>query len=301
MVRDRQFEMVGERVIVLNDRVFPLYIIRGEKNFLVDSGVTAMAEVFHQRIEAALEQFAHEGAGKIHTLLLTHTHWDHTGSAYFLQRRYGFNVFGSRHAVGLLRRPKVIGFIDRLNQDFKKMKNVESDSRFDQLEDMESVSQGDRIPVDSHSYLEVIETPGHTRCSVAYLLQPDRILFLGDASGVMEPNRAIKPLFLSSYLEYEASIRKLMALDVEVLAFPHNRVVRGRERVSKHFQNALTRARAVKELIREHLRKGDDITKVAEMLCDREFPNPTLLGPRESIMINMEMLVKVIKKAFPDS
>lgn len=297
MVQTRELETIGSRrqVILLHDKLFPLYIVRGDRNFLIDSGPAVYGDIFHERITNVLNAFGTSAGERIDTLLLTHTHWDHTGAAYYLQRKYGFNILASRQAVKLLEKSKVTGFIDRLNQGYKEMMNVVSDIRFGQLENMEMVGEGDRIPVDSGSYFEVIETPGHTKCSAAFLLHPDRILFHGDTAGLRERDNSIKPLFLSNYDEYEDSLKRLIDIEAEVLAFPHNRFIKGKEKVKTYLRDSLERTRHVKEEILKILQEEQDTKTVAEILYEREFPEPSLLGPKESFIISLEAMVKAVK------
>ena len=297
MVQTRELETIGSRrqVILLHDKLFPLYIVRGDRNFLIDSGPAVYGDIFHERITHALNTFGTSPGERIDTLLLTHTHWDHTGASYYLQREYGFNILASRQAVKLLERSKVTGFIDRLNEEYRKTVNVDSDIRFGQLENMEMVKEGDKIPVDSGSYFEVIETPGHTKCSASFLLYPDRILFHGDTAGLRERDNSIKPLFLSNYDEYEDSLKRLIDIEAEVLAFPHNRFIKGKEKIKTFLRNALERTRHVKEEIVKILQEEQDTKKVAEILYEREFPEPSLLGSKESFIISLEAMVKAVR------
>lgn len=296
MAAIKEFETFGKRVQVLrvNDNLFPLYIVKGEKNFLIDSGVTARAEVFHERIEKALKESSHSASNRIDTLLLTHSHWDHTGAAYYLQQVYNFNVMASLRTVELLQKQKVIGFIDRLNQEYKAMQKETSETRFDRLDKLDDVSGGDIIKVDADNYFEVIETPGHTKCAVSYLLHPDNILFMGDSAGLLEKDGSIKPIFLSSYSEYECSLRKLMTLEVEAMAFPHNRLLFGNDKVKKYLQDSLARTQEVKGEILKILKDEKDTSRIAETLYQQEFPITSIMGPKEAMMINLEAMVKAV-------
>lgn len=300
MANIKEIEIFGKHAPVLRvyDKLFPLYIVKGEKNFLIDSGVTARAELFHERIEKALKETGPSGAQRqrIDTLLLTHTHWDHTGAAYYLQQKYNFNIIASRRAVELLQKQKVVGFIDRLNQEYKIMLQEVSDTRFDRLDKLEPVSGGDTIRVDAENYFEVIETPGHTKCAVSYLLRPDNILFMGDSAGLLEKDGSIKPIFLSSYSEYEDSLKKLMSLEVEAMAFPHNRFLTGSDKVKKYLQDSLARTQEVKEEILKILKEEKDVVKIAETLYQREFPITSIMGPKEAMMINLEAMVKAVAR-----
>ena len=82
MPKPREFETIGPRkqVVVLYDKLFSLYIIKGDQNFLVDCGVTTYAENFRKRIAAALQDHPNtkhpntkQPNKTINTLLLTHS------------------------------------------------------------------------------------------------------------------------------------------------------------------------------------------------------------------------------------
>ena len=294
MVKKREFDFIDEheQVIVIYHKVFPVYIVKGEKNFLIDSGATAKAEQLHTAVNRAL------AGGSIHSLLLTHSHWDHTGSASYLQEKYGFDIYASRRAVMLLQKPKVIDVIRQMNQDYKKTVNDTSEIPVNMPENLNPLVEGDKIRVDSDSYFQVIETPGHTKCSVSYLLHPRGILFPGDAAGLREQDGSIKPIFLSSFNEYVQSQQKLIALDAEVLAFPHNTVIKGKDKVKEYLRKSLERTHEVKDKILTLLKKGQEIPVIAETVYMQEFPGPTLLGPKESMIANFEAIVKAVEKEF---
>ncbi len=291
---NKKFEQVAENVVLLCDKMFPLYLITGERNFLMDSGVTTRGEDFFQRITRTLTELTGDESAGIDTLLLTHSHWDHAGAAYYLQSKFDFDVLGSHRTVELLAKDKVIGFIDRLNRDYKKMCNDTSDRSFGRLTKMRGVGEGDKIPVSGDRYFDVFATPGHTKCSTSYLLQPEGVLFPGDASGVLEQTGGFKPLFLSSYTNYTDSIRKLIELNANILALPHNRYVKGAAKVKQHLEGALTKTEETRDLILGFLKEEPDVAKIAETIYRKEFPKPTLMGPREALMINLEAMVKSV-------
>ena len=297
MVRERNFEQLNQNLILMPDRMFPLYIITGSKNFLIDSGSIVKAREFAQRIPATLEELGIENP-VIHTLILTHTHWDHTGAASELQKKFNFDVVCSARGEELLQKDKVVQYINRMNQDHKKLENDTSSTQFEKLERLVPVKEGDRIMIDDFSYLEVYETPGHTRCSVSYLLQPWKILFPGDATGVTEQTGVLRPLFLSGYIDYENSILKIMSLQVEVLAFPHNRLIKGKERVREYLEFSLNRAREIKGRILGFLEDGMAVPIIVETLYKTEFTKPTVMGPREALTTNLEAMVNAIRKEF---
>jgi glyoxylase-like metal-dependent hydrolase (beta-lactamase superfamily II) len=288
----KKFDSITYDVLLFHNKTFPLYIIKGDKNFLIDAGVTTLASTFVEDIKSQL------GENKLDTLLLTHSHWDHTGAASILQETFNFDVKGSQRAVDLLQKPKVIKFINRLNQDYKDQLDDESDAAFTLLKDLSPVKEGDRVEISAGRFIEVFETPGHTQCSASYLLHPEMILFPGDAAGVVETDGSVKPLFLSSYKNYEDSLKKLINIEAEVLAFPHNRYLRGKDVVAGYLARSLERTQQTKDEILTMLSKTDDYDVIAEELMRKEFPKPTLLGPREALMINFKAMANAVNREF---
>jgi glyoxylase-like metal-dependent hydrolase (beta-lactamase superfamily II) len=296
MVKKRDHEFLENKVIVLYDNIFPLYIVKGEKNFLIDSGIAVRAPDVYERINHVLKEANPEGNDKIDTLLLTHSHWDHTGAAFYLQQKYGFDVIASQRTVELLQKRKVVDIINRMNRGYKELVKSDSDIRFDYLQKLQAVKEGDTIRLDSGSFFEVFETPGHTKCSIAFLLQPEKILFPGDAVGLIDDKGGIRPLFFSNYACYEKSLKKLARLDAAALAFPHNKFIKGKERVKKHLNDALIQALGVKNLILKYLKTEQDTAKITEAIYKHEFSNTTFIGSRETLMENIEVMVKIIAR-----
>jgi hypothetical protein len=92
-------------------------------------------------------------------------------------------------------------------------------------------------------------------------------------------------------------LQKLIQLDAAVLAFPHNRIISGREKVRKYLEDSLAATRSFKEEIRTLLEKEPDITKAAETLYESESSATPLLGPRESYIINIEAMIKAVRQS----
>jgi glyoxylase-like metal-dependent hydrolase (beta-lactamase superfamily II) len=288
MVKRTAVSKLRGNVYVLHDPMFPLYVIRGERNLLVDCGILAKAGEIEKKLDALL------GKEKIHLALLTHSHYDHTGACSLLQEKYGFEIVASQRTKEILENDKAIAFIDDLNQKFKIILDDRSGTVFTKPRDVRGVGENDAIALSDGQTVEVFETPGHTRCSISFLLKPLNILFPGDAAGVVEKTGKLKPLFLSSYSQYEKSLKKLIALEAGMLALPHNHVVRGAEKVREFLAAALDETQKLKDEILVRLRKSEDFALIAESILERDYDAPTIMGPREALLINVTAMVKSV-------
>ncbi|MCI0470856.1 MAG: MBL fold metallo-hydrolase [Candidatus Aminicenantes bacterium] len=298
MVKKREYEFITDNVAILYDDQFPLYIVMGEKNFLIDSGTAPRAPEALTHINDFLDGTGSNQDKKIDALLLTHSHWDHTGGAFFLQQEYGFNVICSQRAADLLAMSKVITVIERMNREYKELIKASHDVPVAALQNIQPVKAGDTIRVAAGSCFEVLETPGHTRCSISFYLRPGKILFPGDALGLMDRCGCIRPVFFSSYLQYEESLKKLGSLDVEVVAFPHNKFIDGKENVKKLFADSLDQAQSVRDHILRLLEDEPDPVRVAAAVGEQDFARTSFIGSRESLLENIGAMVKITAREF---
>jgi len=299
MVKKRNFDFITEGLAVIYQKMFPIYIIIGEKNIMIDSALTANARDIHEKIEELFTQDREWKSKKIDTILLTHSHYDHTGGCSYFQEVYGSHIEASALTANLLKKDKVIGFIESLNREYESLHEIPSGIKFERLAPMGELKEGDRIEIAAGRYLEVYETPGHTRCSISFMLMPDKVLFPGDSLGIIADKAGIRPLFLSSYTAYEASIKKLQKLDVEILALSHNKFIKGKDKVTRHMMKALAGADAFKKDILSRLAKTTDYREIAEDFLTHTLALPTaVMGPKEAVMINLTAMIKAVHKEF---
>jgi glyoxylase-like metal-dependent hydrolase (beta-lactamase superfamily II) len=287
-VKTKNSSNIISNVFVLHDPMFPIYLIHGPKNIMVDCSILAKGA----EIEASLARIL--GKDKLDTVLLTHSHYDHTGTCAYLQAKHHFNILASQRTKEILQNPKAIEFIDKLNQEFKRLLKQDNSMHVAMPENIGAVHEGETIPVSDSQWLQVYKTPGHTRCSLSFLLQPENILFPGDAAGVMEKNSTIKPLFLSSFTQYIGSLEKISALNAEILALPHNQFIKGRKNVQDFFSRSLLETQKLKTKIFQELQISTDFNAIAEKLFAQEYSLPTIDGPREALLINLTAMVKSI-------
>ena len=104
---------IHERISAIPNAWYPAYIIRGdEKNMMIDAGVNLLGPRYLASIKETIGD-----PGHLHYLFLTHSHYDHIGSAYYLSRHIpGLKVGAHERLAGLLQKPSVLEMMNRLNE-----------------------------------------------------------------------------------------------------------------------------------------------------------------------------------------
>jgi glyoxylase-like metal-dependent hydrolase (beta-lactamase superfamily II) len=159
---------------------------------------------------------------RIGLLLLTHCHFDHVGGAAAIRERTRCRVVAhSLDAPFLEEGDNVVtaaswygGRVHPLSVDISL-----SGAR-------ETLEIGGRP-------LEAVHIPGHSPGSLAYLIHSDgkRVLFAQDVHGPLAPS------LLSSEADYQASLRKLLTLEADILCEGHYGVFEGRDEVSRFIES----------------------------------------------------------------
>ena len=189
-----------------------VYLVIDEKELLViDTGMGGNAKKIVKYIEKIGRQ-----PSEISTIVLTHYHMDHAGSAKDLKK-----LTNAKVAVGKEDADFVAG-----KKPFPKAKSlllraVSTLNKPAPVEVAIAIKEGDNI-----GSLTVIETPGHTPGSIALFDQKKKALFVGDTIRFNGTKISSAPEQFTWDSEKEKlSIEKISALDFEVMLPGHGEVL----------------------------------------------------------------------------
>lgn len=268
-------------IYIFVDVEMPVYGIKGQKNYLVDSVFTFLAPKVLEELER--ENFIPD------YLLLTHSHYDHIGSAPVLKKRFpGMKIVASRRTAEVLSKPKAIELIKSFEKEAELLFGEGSSYEFEAFKVDVVVREGDKI-----EEFEVIETPGHTKCSVSFIFPEKRIIFVGDAAGVQEDNGYIRPQFLSSYSDYLGSLTKILKYSLYDLAMGHGGIFQGEE-VKDFLERSIKRTKEFRKEIENLFRQTGNPDRVAELIHEREYKGMGIKQPKEAYMINLKAMIKAV-------
>ncbi len=155
---------ITEEFYALGNPALPSYLLLGDSPVLFDSGMTVMGPLYLQDLKKYLGD-----PHRLTYLFLTHSHFDHAGSAPFLKRNLPrLKVAAGKAAADIFKRPNAIQLIQSLSKPMEeKMKSQGDDLdvtfhglELDRiLEDGEEIRAGRRNPNPGHRHSRA--HPGH--------------------------------------------------------------------------------------------------------------------------------------------
>lgn len=194
-------------------------VASGCEAILVDAGCGGATDLLLANVEStgvALD--------RVHTLLLTHCHFDHTGGAAEIRRRLGCST--AAHHLDASAIEAGDHQVTAADWYDATMNPCPIDVR---------LSGDELLPLESTS-LQVIWIPGHSPGSLAFLMESGgkRVLFAQDVHGPLHP------ALHSNRDDYQASLRRLLDLRADILCEGHYGVFNGADAVARFIRGFLS-------------------------------------------------------------
>lgn len=153
------------------ERFVYMYVLVGENVHLIDTGVDGSDQTLREYLK---ENKIGSPEADVKTILLTHTHPDHIGSAAEIMKySSGCRIYGSaeeREWVENIDKQ----FEDRPIPDFYKL--INKSARLSG-----TIKDGDVLKLEDGMTIHVIESKGHSDGSLSFYWAEERALFTGDA------------------------------------------------------------------------------------------------------------------------
>lgn len=173
--------------------------------YIVSDKITKEAIVIDPAADAdKVIEFLENNQLSLQAILLTHGHFDHILGVEGLKRHFGVKVYVGKAEEPLLSNPD-------WNYSAQVAKHVS-------LIPDELVEEGTQL-VFGPLKCSVIETPGHTRGSVCYYFESEKVLFSGDTLFLESIGRCDLPTGNAQRL-VESIVNELMILPDETIVYP---------------------------------------------------------------------------------
>jgi glyoxylase-like metal-dependent hydrolase (beta-lactamase superfamily II) len=283
---------------ILGTKEYPFYLYRGEHMAtLFEGGIGPTGPV----LEAQLHRLG-IGREELGQLVITHAHPDHVMAVPSVRRlNPDIQVLASVPAAKMLSVEKAVSFFGKMDEALAgalvASNLVESDCARPALSEScitvdRTLSEGDSIVVDEDVAFEVLETPGHSECSLSFYEPNRRVLIISDATGYYLPQLEwCWPNYFTDYGQYVTSIERLAKRDADVLCLSHNAVIVGADNVVAYFDRILSQTHAYHQEIVEAAKAGQSVREIAERLGSQVFEKTPLM-PLDFFQKNCGILVK---------
>ncbi len=189
-----------------------VYLLRlGEKAVLIDAGCGNDNDVLKNNIDSLLS-----GTVQVEYLLLTHCHFDHTGGAKAVRDEFGCQIVC--HALDAVYLERGDNEVTAASWYGSRLQPFSIDVKIEG--DRQTLPVGDGL-ITAHHW------PGHSPGSLVYTteMEGQTILFGQDVHGPLHPS------LLSDSADYQASLKRLLAFDADILCEGHFGIYRGKKAV----------------------------------------------------------------------
>ena len=263
----------------------------GETAILVDSGFGFTGFRVADNIAKVL------GERKLNYIFLTHSHYDHAlGSAYILRRYPEATVVAGSYAASVFPRAGAQRVMRELDAKFAAECGVtEYEFLGEELRVDIPAEDGEVIHAGSMDF-QVINLPGHTRCSVGYYCAARKLLIATESLGVYDGAEGIVPCYLVSYEDVLRSVERMESLAIEALMSPHYGLL-SREQTAFFLQNAGRCAAESREFLLSLAAEGKTDEEI--FLAFREkYGNDYILSiyPDAAMRVNTKIMVDMLKR-----
>lgn len=265
-------------------------IIGEDKTALIDCGMAYCAPKLIKNIQQVLDN-----ERKLDYILLSHSHYDHIGAVPYLREVWpDVKVMAAEYAQNVLTKESALKTVRQLSNEaallYGENQLLDYDDNLMKVD--EKISDGDLVDLGGET-ITVLETPGHTKCSLSFLVN-NEIIFPSETSGVMTKTGKLYPSFIISYKDTMDSIKKCKNTDAKFIVSPHLGFVSESE-TAVYWEKCMEAANSARNFVLELFQEGFDEDKIFEEY-KKNFKNKESesLQPDKAFEINNRAMIKSI-------
>ncbi len=296
-MRIRAAGKVNSKLWYLGRKESGMYLLEGQhESMLISAGISfILGDVLTQMKNFGIDE------KKIKSLLILHSHFDHVGTVPYFKRTYPLiDIYASQRAWDILTMPKAIETMNAFSrmvaakEGFQDvLANYDTEWRNDIAGN--TVADGDVMAVDGMEVM-IMETPGHSSCSISAYIPSLKTLLPSDAGGIPVDD-AIFPSGNSNYTQFQQSLEKMKDLEVDFYCADHYGYISGEE-ARNYTRKTIEATRQLRSQIEDLYRKTNDIESSANTLTEELFKkHPDYFISKEIIAGVFGQMVKHIAKS----
>ena len=272
-------------------------LITEEKAAIIDAGFSFTAKPMVKKIKAEL------GDRPLDYILLSHSHYDHISGSSLMKKVWpNVKIVSAEHAAKVFEKKTAMKTIAKMNIAaafyFKKLPFFSND--LSRIHTDIVVKGGDIIDLGSIK-LEVIEAPGHTRDSLAFWCESERLVMTCETMGVLAGDDRIMPACLVGFKSTMDFIDRLEKLRPKKMLYPHYGIIDNEEDCMTVIGWDRRDNLEARDLIIDAYRKGMDVEQIKQLVKDRYYTEIIRKGqPEKAFDLNNRYMVPMIIKECGD-
>lgn len=278
-------------VNVCGDASKATWLIKGEKNVLYEAGMAYSADRMIEHIKQELN------GAPLDAVILSHSHYDHVSGLPFVRQEWPeVVVYGSEYAAKILDKPSVRAMMRRLSEDAAKGAGLAELPEYDNdaIHIDVTVKDGEILQI-GNTKIQVLETPGHTKCSLSYFVNDD-VIMASETIGVFKGGWYM-PCYLVGYQMCLDAVETLKSLPAKRLFISHMGV-QSTETMDELWAFITEKLVTTKEEIIEIIEQYETDEERLQVMKERYHDNVVAESeqPSFAFLLNAAATLNVVKK-----
>lgn len=274
-----------------------LLIVGSEKTALIDCGMAYCGEALAENIKKEL------GDRPLDYVLVTHTHYDHIAGLPYLRRAWPDLIsYGAEYGKKVLMKDSALKQIEILSKSAWINYSGQKTKPTVLMEGLKidcAICEKDIISLGNRD-IHVFETPGHTNCSLTFLLEPEKILLPSETIGVYAGAGLMITGMVKSCRETIESIEKCRNIQAKQIISPHFGLVPDYD-IQAYCDLALESVNRNINFIFEKAGEGALFEEILEEYTKEFYIDiVSTEQPREAFLLNAQHMIHNVLKKFKE-
>lgn len=274
-----------------------ILILGTEKTGLYDCGMAC----FEDKLIANIHNVLDHKNRTLDYIFLSHTHYDHIGALpYILKEWPDVKVCAGEKAVRVFASEGAKRTMVELGNAAKEQFGSKVEITADGMRVDIIMKDGDSVSLGKEKITAFV-TKGHTDCSMSYLLEPQKILFASESTGVRNGTKFMYPSILKSYDDAIESAYRMKEMDTNYIIGPHYGVV-SKEEKDTFFDDFIKAAKAERELIFKGIEEGLSDEEILERHKQEYWSKERSYNqPYPAYKLNAEITIRLTRVDFSEN
>ena len=267
----------------------------GETSILYDTGFAFTGEKLAQKVKNHLQK--DDKTRNLDYIFLTHSHYDHAlGSVYVKELFPEAKIVAGTYAANIFKKDSAKKIMRDLDQKIAAKNGIHQyKDLIDNLHVEIEVSDQQKIQCGKMTFT-TIELPGHTKCSVGFYLEDEKLLLGSETLGVYTGSEKIIPSYLVGYEMTLKSFEKVHALNVKNILVPHYGLL-SEEETEFYLEHAKRNATETAQEILKTLKSGKTKAEILSDFKEKYYtPQVQEIYPIDAMELNTNIMINLIEK-----